>query len=132
MHISGGKHLFDICGKFSVFRFDICALIEFDTECFGNIALTAKESCRDKAKFTRDNLLAALYFARYSPAAFRISLEFQLYCLYGTKAAVFVLDKFLDRCLVDPRVAAEYCCRFFRIVFSTLIGKLWHHFYLNH
>ena len=82
MHIACGEYLFNVGLVIVWSSFHIGALIQLYAESLGNIALTAEESCGDKAQLTRKYLLAACYLLWNSSAACLVLYEFQLYSLY--------------------------------------------------
>ena len=146
MHITGCEHLFNICGKFALSGLDISPCVKFRTEAFSHITLRSQESGCNKAKLTGDHFLAALLFMGNKSAGIRVGGEVQFNSPDAGKSAFAVLDELLDGGAVTAWVAAENGDSFLltviclanswvlreRVVLSTLVGKLRHHFKLNH
>ena len=144
MHISRSKYFFHVCREAALLGLYTSTLVHFNSESLGDVALTADKSCGDKAKLARENLLAALDLLWYLSSACRVGNEFQLDSLYSRKSALFVLDELLYGGVVDTWIVTENSYSLLltvvslansrilreRIVLTSLIGELRHHFKL--
>ena len=107
MHVAAAEDLLHRGLIASFCRLHIGAFRRLDAKRICHILLRPEEACRDYKNLTRQLLLAARHLCHLPPAGLRILLKPESDRLHRAQISILVLEKFLDRRLVDPRVMPE-------------------------